>query len=112
MAVVMLGIIAAPHSFAANDQLGGFRETSHCIVQGYVYSNPGDPTSFSRADGCPEIRDSVKDNMLLLVSPQTWVAVVIPASGGNQRFFYKWGSEHAHIGPHDWTVSFGRIMNG
>lgn len=91
---------------------GGFRESSTCIVQGYVYGMPGEESAFTRADGCREIRTEVKDNLLFMYSPQTWVAIVLPVSGGQQRFQYRWGAEFAHIGPQDYPVAFGRIVNG
>lgn len=90
--------------------MSGFRETSHCIVEGHVYAMPGEHPDFKRADYCREIQSEVKDNALFLYSPHTWVAIELPQSGGYQRLLYKWGSDWAHIGPTMSHVAYGQIV--
>lgn len=91
---------------------GGFHESSTCVVQGYIYGMPDEASTFTRADGCQEIKATVTENVLLLTSPQTWVAIILPTHGGNHRLMYRWGAEFAHIGPIDQRVAFGPIVQG
>ena len=91
---------------------GGFRDPSTCVIHGYVYGMPDEASAFTRVDACPEIKAEVKETVLLLTSMQTWVTIILPTTGGNQRFLYRWGAEFAHIGPIDQRVAFGPIVQG
>lgn len=79
---------------------------------GYVYAIPSEETTFTRADTCEGVRHDIEQNMLILHSPSHWVAVPLPTAGGTMKFWYRWGSDKAHIGPDEYPVSWGRIAKG
>lgn len=92
--------------------LVGFRETSHCIVEGYAYGMPGEEPSFTRVDYCRDIESEVQGGHLLLTSVQSWVLIPLPTSGGQQRLIYRWGHDWAHLSAKEVHVQYGQIVKG
>ena len=92
--------------------VSGFTDVSSCYVQGYVYASAQEPPSFQRVDACAGVRGDVQEGTLMLYSPQYWVYVPLPTSGGMQKFWYRWGAPAAHIESQDVPVLFGRITHG
>ncbi|WP_447979101.1 hypothetical protein [Candidatus Nitrospira bockiana] len=89
-----------------------FRDVTDCMIQGYVYANPGEGPSFKRADGCADVKDDVQENVLILNTRHFWVRIVLPSTGGHQPFWYRWGSDHAQIETMSWPIAFGPIRSG
>ena len=79
---------------------------------GYVYAMPGEAVSFVRADSCQAVRHEVDETQLVLHSPNHWVVIPLPLSGGNVKLWYRWGSDKVHIGSESYTVQWGRVLKG
>lgn len=92
---------------------GGFAESFTCTITGYAYGMPGEAPDFIRSDGCQMIRSRVEqDGSLVLWSKWYWVRIKLPAAGGMQAFWYRWGSDRAHLRADDWPVAWGRVSRG
>jgi hypothetical protein len=72
-----------------------------CRVQGYIYSMPGAPPDFVKADSCTGIRwrIDVENHALILWSPMTMVTIPIPErTDGQMTLQYQWRKPTAQIG--------------
>lgn len=92
-----------------------FVDRVSCIVQGMIYSNPGEAPSFTRADSCQGVRVEQSAMQFVLYSPSHWVLVEFPkptTATGHQRFTYRWGDEHALLNGRVYPIQYGRNLDG
>jgi hypothetical protein len=87
-----------------------FNDPVDCTVMGYVYASATEP-SFYQETCTMQIRAEGSGDSFVLYSPHVWVRFKYPVAGGQLRFQYQWGKDHAQVGgkvyPLDWGFVFG-----
>jgi hypothetical protein len=88
-----------------------FRDPVDCIVQGYVYASATEP-SFYQETCTLQIHSEGSGDSFVLYSPHVWVRFAYPQSGGQLRFQYQWGKDHAQVGGKVYPLDWGWVLGG